>query len=245
MALSLLVLEDDPMVRRFLGMACERLGVQAHLCASIAQANAALGQGAFDAILTDLRLADGDGLDFVASLAPYREQHPHCQILVSSGAMDENARARLQALGVHHLLPKPLELATLQQLLGGMSAPKPAAVPTESDRRQHAIESHFGGNERMFRHYETLCMAQFPADVAQADDALQREDWIALQHSGHNLKTVLRLLGWDGASALAGALEEAATQDTAEARRLWGQLSEQLGQLMAQGHEVPAAQRPQ
>lgn len=244
MALSLLVLEDDPMVRRFLGMACERLGVPVRLCSDIAQANSALGQTAFDAILTDLRLADGDGLDFVASLGSYRERHPNCQIWVSSGAIDSSAHARLQALGVHHILPKPLELSTLQRLLGASAAPKAVSALEESSRRQRATESHFGGNERMFRHYEALCMTQFPADMAQAEDALQRQDWVGLQHSGHNLKTVLRLLGWDDASVLAEALEDAATRDATEAVRIWGRLREQLDALMNAGDQPPCAPSP-
>lgn len=254
MSFSLLVLEDDAMVRRFLAMATERLGVQTTLCASMAEARQALPGRSFDAILTDLRLPDGSGLDFIASLQEYRTAHPQCHVLVSSGAVDEAVRNQLEALAVTRILPKPLELSQLQQLVaelgqkvgqnvapsvaqkpvqGAASPPAPALALPETqapvgDRRTRAMREHFGGNERLFNHYESLCLAHFPDDIARADAALNQADWTAMQHCAHNLKTVLRLLGWDDAALLAASLEEQATSNNAEATRLWEQLRADL-----------------
>ncbi len=90
------------------------------------------------------------------------------------------------------------------------------------------MREHFGGNERLFNHYESLCLAHFPDDIARADAALNQADWTGLQHCAHNLKTVLRLLGWDDAALLAASLEEQATSNNAEATRLWEQLRADL-----------------
>ena len=238
MTVSLLVLEDDPTVRRFVGMALQRLGAEAVLCATVAEATRALEGREFQAIVTDLRLPDGTGESFIAALAPYRQAYPACQVVVSSGALDPETRSRLQQLQVDQMLTKPLELQQLKDLVASAAEgarAAPPGPPPEGSPAQRALQVHFGGNERLFAQYRSLCLAQFPSDMAQADAALQRGDGAALQHTGHNLKTVLRLLGWEQPAELAARLEQQATTDAAAAATTWHALRKALEDLLRSG----------
>lgn len=109
-AARILILEDDPTLRRqlsrlFAGRGCE---VAATDC--VASFVDAACSRVFDACLLDLWLPDGNGLD---AWEQVRTQQDGALAVVMSGEPTEQAYARARALGCSDLLAKPLDLATL------------------------------------------------------------------------------------------------------------------------------------
>lgn len=80
--------------------------------------------------------------------------------------------------------------------------------------RTAAIAAHFAGHAGLYDSFRAASVAQFDADIAEADAACLRPDLAALRRQAHNLKTVLLLLGAEDASAQARALESAAAGAT-------------------------------
>ena len=62
----ILIVDDEPSVRDSLRRTVEREGHEVALAADLRTGRRLLAEGAFELLLTDIRLGDGSGLDLVA-----------------------------------------------------------------------------------------------------------------------------------------------------------------------------------
>ncbi|XXY44137.1 response regulator [Sorangium sp. So ce269] len=112
-----LVLDDDDDTSTLLGMALRRRGFRVVVARSCEEGRARLAEHPIDALVTDVSLPDGSGIELVASLAA----KPRATIVVSGfGGDDDREKSRLA--GVHAHLVKPVDVArlvsTLNEMLG-------------------------------------------------------------------------------------------------------------------------------
>ncbi|MDO7667774.1 MAG: response regulator, partial [Pseudomonadota bacterium] len=63
-----LIVDDEPDILELLTMTLSGMSIDCVPAENLAQAKQALKQQAFDLCLTDMRLPDGNGLDFVEAL---------------------------------------------------------------------------------------------------------------------------------------------------------------------------------
>jgi two-component system KDP operon response regulator KdpE len=105
----ILVVEDDPQIRRVLGtsLAAHGFGVQTAGSAREAREMAARLQP--DLIVLDLGLPDGDGMDLIGVL----RSRPTQEILVLSARASEELKVRALDLGADDFLAKPFGLPEL------------------------------------------------------------------------------------------------------------------------------------
>jgi two-component system response regulator PilR (NtrC family) len=90
-------------------------GIKADTCSSMAQALKCLDTTRYDALVTDVKLANGeDGLE-LCDLASKR--WPDLVVVVLSG--DSSARARALALGAQEFFTKPVVLSTVSGFIKG------------------------------------------------------------------------------------------------------------------------------
>lgn len=66
--MRILIVEDDPAIGSGVAASLGAAGYAADVCTTLARARAALGAEAFDLVLLDLGLPDGDGLDWLREL---------------------------------------------------------------------------------------------------------------------------------------------------------------------------------
>lgn len=155
-ALSVLVVDDDELVRTVMQRVLAQIGVgHVHVAES---AEAALDAAArlvpaIDVVIADLDMPDVDGLEF---LRRWSQQRPGASVLISSGKARSILRsvevmAREYGLLVLGVLPKPATIAALREALGrhpaAVSDPvrAPSGVVTSDevaraiDRREFAL----------------------------------------------------------------------------------------------------------
>jgi CheY-like chemotaxis protein len=125
-----LVVDDNATNLRILVGQLEHLGVVATPFASSTEALAAAGRaGAFDAVVTDLRMPDLDGLELAAALKrDLGEAAPPVVVLSSAGNRDR------AAVDVAAFLTKPVKPAALRDALAaalGGQVGRPAPRPVE------------------------------------------------------------------------------------------------------------------
>jgi CheY-like chemotaxis protein len=127
-----LLADDDEAVRSMLQVALERDGFEVVAVEGVKDALSRIARENFDVLLTDLHMPHaGDGFTVVGAM---RHTHPHAVTLVLSGYpfLDEALSAiRLQADAI---LVKPIEIASLRELIREKLA-QPAArkpLPAES-----------------------------------------------------------------------------------------------------------------
>lgn len=229
-----LLLEDDPAVRRFVQMALDTLPVELVLCATLAEARQALTDDAAQLVLTDLTLPDGSGLELLQWLHAHA---PHtgagCRTVVFSGGVDATMQRTLQALDVWRVLHKPASVRSLvdcvTDALASVAAAPPSSPCATATATSDPVAEFFGGNRTLFAAYLQACHAQFPKDLAEGDLAAQHGNVQALRRVAHNLKSVLTMLGAAEAAQWARRTEESAAQgDLEPMRQSWLQLRQQV-----------------
>ncbi len=126
-----LIVDDEPDILELLTMTLSGMSIDCVPAESLAQAEQALKQQAFDLCLTDMRLPDGNGLDFVEAL---QRQYPDLPVAVitAHGSMDLAVQAL--KLGAFDFVSKPLKLRVLRDLVATALKLSPAK-PVRKDRR--------------------------------------------------------------------------------------------------------------
>ena len=119
----LLVVDDEPHIWHLLHLQFKDLGYVLEIAPSIAAARALLGSGRpFDAVLLDLNLPDGSGLEILREWGG----HPPVPVLVLTGEGADRLLDEVRALGAV-VLTKPFSpsklAARVMSLVGG---PEPA-----------------------------------------------------------------------------------------------------------------------
>lgn len=235
MAAPVLLLEDDPAVRRYVTMALDGLPIALRMCESVAQASALLEAEAFDMVLTDLTLVDGSALEFAKALLAQGRM----PVAVFSAGITPDVEEQLRRAGVWRILHKPVGLKALQscvmealsavrQPAAGTTAPSPLAV----DASPQNPSTPFDGNAALLQTFKAQCRQQFPRDVQAGDEALARHDMDALRRTAHNLKSVLRLIGAQDAAELAQALDaQLIRRDLSDVAGRWQALRGALGRI--------------
>lgn len=123
----ILVAEDDEPVRAFVKRALELDGHMVEIACDGAEALDRLDEtgGAFDLLLTDIRMPLMDGIALALAVAP---RYPDLVVVMMTGYADQRERASgLEAI-VHDVVTKPFSLADIRTkvkdaLASGRAAP--------------------------------------------------------------------------------------------------------------------------
>ncbi|WP_164963469.1 response regulator [Rubrivivax sp. JA1026] len=215
-----LLVEDDPSIRRFVQIALEELPLHLVEAATLAEARAALSREPVRLVICDLMLPDGNGVDLLHELAATGPARP--RLVAFSAGISAERRHELEALGVDEVLSKPVPLDELEscarRALHDPAAPPPVPAPG-------AVAQFFAGDAVLYEAYRASCLPQFLRDVRQGDAALDAGDLAALRRLAHSLKSVLLTLGYAADAERAAALDRAsAAGDAAAARDGWALL---------------------
>ena len=117
----LLVIDDDPQMRRSLAIALADAGHTVTTAADGRDGLQALGDGAVDIVITDIVMPEMEGLETIREL---RSRRPDLKIVAMSGAWSDSISylKMAKAFGAHYSLAKPFELQALLDLIDRASA---------------------------------------------------------------------------------------------------------------------------
>ncbi|HEX6297193.1 MAG TPA: sigma-54 dependent transcriptional regulator [Burkholderiales bacterium] len=129
---QVLVVDDEPHIRELLELTLVKMGLGVASVGSIAEAKERLRSERYDLCLTDMRLADGEGLELVRHIATATADLPVAVITAYGSA--ENAVAALKA-GAFDYVSKPVGLEQLRALIrAALSLPDGAEAPVRGQR---------------------------------------------------------------------------------------------------------------
>jgi DNA-binding response OmpR family regulator len=112
--MKVLLVEDHTASRTVLGMLLDRCGCQTVTAKNFADACARLDMTAFDVLIADLGLPDGDGLE----LARRAKRMQQIRAIALTGRDSEEERTRGMQAGFDFYLTKPVDLHELRQAIG-------------------------------------------------------------------------------------------------------------------------------
>jgi DNA-binding response OmpR family regulator len=173
--MKVLIVEDENKVGRFIERALTEQSHTARLVDSCATARDALADSAYDAIILDLGLPDGDGLDL---LREWRGAGFNEPVLILSARDAVSDRIRGLNLGADDYLAKPF---SLEELVARMRALLRRQSATKSTQLEH-------GPVRMDLLTRQVSVAGQPVELTSREFALLE---LFLQHAGRVLTRTL------------------------------------------------------
>ena len=120
-----LVVDDEPSIRDFLGRVLERSGHTVVLCGSGREALDAVAAEPPDAVLCDHRMAGMDGTAFHEAVVAIAPQLGRRFVFMSGDTVNPNLREFAAARGVR-LLAKPFDIATVTATVTALLGDEPA-----------------------------------------------------------------------------------------------------------------------
>jgi two-component system, NtrC family, response regulator PilR len=149
---KVLVIDDEPDLRTLYEFSLVREGYMVHTAEGVEQALEALRNQRFDAVISDMRLQDGLGLDVLRFLTQ-QQRSERCVVITAYGSA-ENAVEALKA-GAFDYLTKPVDLkqfrsVVAQAVRSSQSGAAPAASPTAAPAQAAQSESQELTVERAF-----------------------------------------------------------------------------------------------
>ncbi|HMX12349.1 MAG TPA: response regulator, partial [Burkholderiaceae bacterium] len=125
---SILVVDDEPDLRTLYELSLLREGYDVETAGAVEEAWTMLKDRSYQAVITDMRLPDGSGLDLLQRLE--RAGRSERSIVITAYGSPENAVQALKA-GAYDYLTKPVDLkqfrAVVASALGRSSSPRPGA----------------------------------------------------------------------------------------------------------------------
>jgi len=126
----ILLVEDDAAIATVIIAALEDEGFEISRCGSIAERDTLLASDAFDVMLTDVMLEDGDGL---ASLKAARDAAPDMPVIVLSAQNTLDTAVRASDSDAFEYFPKPFDLDELIRAVTQAAGDRTDAVEPPPD----------------------------------------------------------------------------------------------------------------
>jgi DNA-binding response OmpR family regulator len=191
----ILIVDDEPKIRSFIGRALTAAGYTAEFAANGAEALRSCAGTRCDLVILDLVIGDMDGRQVLRELLSAR---PDQAVIVLSCVADVAAKVDLLERGAQDYLTKPFSLAELlarvrvqlrseaHHAAGALAGPQPLMGPLTVPRST----SHAHGEVIRAGHV-TLDIARLVADIGQGPVPLTRLEFLLLrelaEHAGHSV----------------------------------------------------------
>ncbi|MCX7514932.1 response regulator [Frateuria hangzhouensis] len=189
-----LVADDDPASRRFLGDGLRALGAHVHECADGQLALARAAIETFDLLLLDCRMPGAGARDVLAALrADSQARSADALAVATSAEVSPEDRQQLLAFGFSDVLLKPCELDALRPLL---------TLARSSGRHAPLLDDAGGlatsGDAGTMQALRGLLREELAALLQELDDFCDQPPWLVERL--HRLRSAC---GFCGAAALA------------------------------------------
>ncbi|MEX2524962.1 MAG: sigma-54 dependent transcriptional regulator [Gammaproteobacteria bacterium] len=109
-----LIIDDEPDIRELLDITLSRMNIRCTSASNLESAKSCLREQDFDVCLTDMRLPDGDGVEFVSYVQKHYPDMP-VAVITAHGNM-ETAITALKS-GAFDFVTKPVDLEVLRKLV--------------------------------------------------------------------------------------------------------------------------------
>ena len=144
---QILVVDDEPDLRTLYELTLLREGYRVEAAGSVSEARKHLADARFDAVITDMRLPDGLGMEILQGIQQ-EQRSERCVVMTAYGSA-ENAVEALKA-GAFDYLTKPVDLKQFRAVVASaiQASPQPGTErvtrPAEEDSRTANAVDHGG-----------------------------------------------------------------------------------------------------
>jgi len=159
-----LVVDDEPAIRKMLRALLERAGYVISEAGSAAELRERFAEAQPDVILLDLRLPDADGLEVLPQI---KKVWPATEVIIVTGHATIDAAVAATKRGAHDVLNKPFETQSL--LLRIERAIEHKTLTQQASSLRHALAAISGGQSPVFQSAPMKMMVRTIERVAPSD----------------------------------------------------------------------------
>jgi DNA-binding NtrC family response regulator len=113
-SLTVLLLDDEPIVGRRLKPALDKIGCQVEVFENPREAVARIDEKEFDIVVTDIRM---EGMDGIQVLEHVREKWPRTKVILITGYAKMDLAREAMGKGVFDFIAKPFRPDDLRQII--------------------------------------------------------------------------------------------------------------------------------
>ncbi len=226
--LRVLVAEDNPINQMLIVRFLEKEGHTPELARSGGEAVALAQSGRFDLAFMDIQMPDMDGFAATAAIrAREQETGSHLPIFAMTAHVMKGDQERCLDAGMDGYIPKPVKLASIQQVLAGI----PRRHSPQPWNQDEALE-RVGGDQSLLMEIVRIFLQEYPTLISSLRHALEERDAEALGKAAHRLKGEVGCLCGGPVFGLVCQFENfARRQDFAAAAHALGQAERELESL--------------
>ncbi|MFW6147395.1 MAG: sigma-54-dependent transcriptional regulator [Thermodesulfobacteriota bacterium] len=136
---SILVVDDELSMREFLDILLAKEGYTVSCAGSGEEACSILGRETFDLVITDIRMADIDGLGVLRKV---KEMHPETLVILISAYATAETAVEAMKEGAYDYIPKPFEVEEFKRIVREAIRTKEISRDREEDHPEEGL--HFG-----------------------------------------------------------------------------------------------------
>jgi len=136
---SILIIDDEPILRQTLSAILQRKGYQVSTASSAQEARQILQKGAFDLIFLDLKMPGGSGMELLPDI---RKQYPEMPVVILTAHATLDSAMGAVRQGASDYLLKPIDPERLLQRVGEILSQR--VVPTRRRKIVSQIEDLLG-----------------------------------------------------------------------------------------------------
>ena len=165
---TVLIADDDRTIRTVLTQALGRAGCRVHATGSLAQLTRWVEEGRGDAVITDVVMPDGNGIDLIPAI---RRARPNLPVIVISAQNTIVTAIRANEAAAFDYLPKPFDLPDLMaRVRSALSqrVARAAEVAPQTDAADPALPliGHAPAMQDLFRLIARVLNADLPVLVS-------------------------------------------------------------------------------
>lgn len=244
LAFDLLLVEDNFANQKAIRLTLESFGCTVDVASYVFEAMEAVALKRYDAVLMDCRMPGAAGLDAVEEMRRHQSGGDgRTPILALSADPAEGDRERALEVGMDACLAMPIRADELRAALEQWATGVPLAPDEESaggasdelvtidlsvldDLRELGA-----GDDDVLQELVELFLEQTPPRLEELREAVDREDWPALDALARNLRSSCVHLGAIRLASFCEALEAAARESSEQARGFADELSSEFDAL--------------
>ncbi|RZL05632.1 MAG: sigma-54-dependent Fis family transcriptional regulator, partial [Rubrivivax sp.] len=166
---SALIVDDERDIRELLVLTLGRMGLRCDTASSLMDARSLLRHNQYALCLTDMRLADGSGVDLVREIS---QLYPNTPVAMITAFGNQEAAVGALKAGAFDFVSKPVDLSVLRGLVQhalNLGAALPAGEPGKPDGPSAAATRLLGASQPMAELRSTLAKvarSQAPVYIA-------------------------------------------------------------------------------
>lgn len=204
---KMLYIEDNQANIFYLKNMLDSYSLELDIAENLAESKALLSKKNYDCILSDVKLPDGNGIDFISELRKNNNilNNNTPVIVITAGATDAE-RHKAQSIGIEGYISKPFNPDTLFGELNRLFQAKNNLTslsnfykkPTKKKRNRASLphlHKVMGGNKKAMVEMIDIFLKQLPESITKMNILLQSKNWKKIHFEAHKLKSTIGIIG--------------------------------------------------